>query len=77
MISGNKFFVLLTGNTLSAHKKIIDHLKDQRSGLQEVRTVDESDFILVFCPVVSRAGTDVEAAVKKLQDEAGIKIFKE
>ncbi|KAI5089529.1 hypothetical protein C0J45_20937, partial [Silurus meridionalis] len=35
--------------------------------LQEVSEVDECDFILVFCPVVLRAGTDIEAAIKKLQ----------
>uniref|UniRef100_A0A671N522 Uncharacterized protein n=1 Tax=Sinocyclocheilus anshuiensis TaxID=1608454 RepID=A0A671N522_9TELE len=29
-------------------------------------TVDESDIILVFCPIVSRAGTDIEAALNNL-----------
>uniref|UniRef100_A0A8C1LPE2 Uncharacterized protein n=1 Tax=Cyprinus carpio TaxID=7962 RepID=A0A8C1LPE2_CYPCA len=32
--------------------------------LEEARTVDESDIILVFCPIVSRAGTDIDAALK-------------
>ncbi|XP_053086563.1 uncharacterized protein LOC113531247 isoform X2 [Pangasianodon hypophthalmus] len=73
IFSGNKFFVLLSGNTLSAHTKIVDHLKNQRPDLQEVQTVDECDFVLVFCPVVSRAGTDIEAAVGKLQNAAGTK----
>ncbi|XP_060768695.1 uncharacterized protein LOC132875719 isoform X3 [Neoarius graeffei] len=72
-ISGNKFFVLLVGNTLNAHQKVIDHLKAQRPGLQEVKNVDECDFILVFCPVVSRAGPDIEEAVKKLQKESDTK----
>ncbi|MCI4394614.1 hypothetical protein PGIGA_G00170770 [Pangasianodon gigas] len=73
IFSGNKFFVLLSGNTLNAHKKVVDHLKNQRPDLQEVQTVDECDFVLVFCPIVSRAGTDIEAAVGKLQNDAGTK----
>lgn len=33
--------------------------------------MEESDFILGFCPIVSRAGTDIEAAVKKIQNVSG------
>ncbi|XP_046695226.1 uncharacterized protein LOC124379143 isoform X1 [Silurus meridionalis] len=64
---GKRFSVLLTGNTLNAHKTFVDHLRGEISDLQEVDSVDQSDFILVFCPVVSRAGTDIEAAEHKLQ----------
>ncbi|KAM9440545.1 uncharacterized protein Hap1MRO34_025780 [Clarias gariepinus] len=39
---------------------------------RKVSTVDECDFILAFCPIVSRAGTDIEAALKKLHQESGI-----
>ncbi|KAM9440328.1 uncharacterized protein Hap1MRO34_025592 isoform 3-T3 [Clarias gariepinus] len=73
VLSGKRFFVLLSGNTLNVHKAIIDHLTRQTSDLQEVSTVDDCDFILVFCPVVSRAGTDIEAAVQKLHSSSGTK----
>lgn len=75
--TGTKFYPLLAGNTLNAHEKVITLLKDRISGLQEVETVEQSDFILAFCSVVSRAGTDINAAVKKLQDAAGIDVRKE
>ncbi|XP_058630964.1 uncharacterized protein LOC131540323 [Onychostoma macrolepis] len=34
-------------------------------------TADESDIILVFCPIVSRAGTDIEAALNNLVYSTG------
>ncbi|XP_047665374.1 GTPase IMAP family member 8-like [Tachysurus fulvidraco] len=70
---GNKVFVLVTGNTLNVDKKFMEHLKQQKTDLQEVKNVAECDYVLVFCPIVSRAGTDIEAALKKLQDIAGSK----
>ncbi|KAK3527550.1 hypothetical protein QTP86_026645 [Hemibagrus guttatus] len=62
-----KFWLFGSGETLNSHKDFIAHLKKQVP-LQEVRTVDECDFILGFCPIVSRAGTDIEAAMKKLHN---------
>ncbi|KAF5900185.1 butyrophilin-like protein 2, partial [Clarias magur] len=73
ILSGKRFFLLLSGNALNVHETIIDHFKRQTSDLQEVVTVDECDFILVFCPVVSRAGTDIEAALQKLQSSSETK----
>ncbi|KAF4073303.1 hypothetical protein AMELA_G00257090 [Ameiurus melas] len=67
-VIGNKYFILSTGKTMNADTTIIDRLKEQIPDLQEVSEVDESDFILVLCPVVSRAGTDIEAAVQKLRN---------
>ncbi|XP_034156362.2 girdin isoform X2 [Pangasianodon hypophthalmus] len=65
--SNIKCFVCKSGNTLNSHKYFIDRLKEQIP-LQEVLTENACDFILVFCPIVSRAGTDIDAAVKKLQN---------
>ncbi|KAG7314475.1 hypothetical protein KOW79_021778 [Hemibagrus wyckioides] len=62
-----KCLVYTTGKTLNSHKHFIAHLKKQVH-LQEVSTEDECDFILCFCPIVSRAGTDIEAAMKKLHN---------
>ncbi|KAI5089496.1 hypothetical protein C0J45_20904, partial [Silurus meridionalis] len=66
VLLGNKFVIHVTGKTLNSHKDFMDRLKNSTPWLQEVETVDECDFILVFCPVVSRAGTDIEAAEKSL-----------
>ncbi|KAF4073302.1 hypothetical protein AMELA_G00257420, partial [Ameiurus melas] len=54
------------GKTLKSHRSFIDRLTELIR-LQEVDSVDKCDFILGFCPIVSRAGTDIEAAVKNLQ----------
>ncbi|XP_062844680.1 uncharacterized protein LOC134303258 isoform X2 [Trichomycterus rosablanca] len=65
---GIKCFILLSGKTLNVDRNFIDHLQRQVPQLKMVDKVEECNFILVFCPVVSRAGTDIEAALKKLQN---------
>ncbi|XP_058238979.1 uncharacterized protein LOC131348232 isoform X3 [Hemibagrus wyckioides] len=68
-----KYFTLVTGKTLGHHVDIQMELHKVILHLQKVVNLEESDFILVFCPVVSQAGTDIEAAVKKLSTQAGNK----
>lgn len=65
-----KYFTLITGRTLG-HYVDIEKKLQEGTGLQKVKNLEESDFILVFCPVGSRAGTDIEAAVKILSTQAG------
>lgn len=71
VLSGIKFLTLITGKTLHSDKSVIDYLKKQRPSLSRVQSVDECDFILVFCPIVSRAGTDIDAALQKLNKTSG------
>ncbi|XP_038819115.1 uncharacterized protein LOC120019754 isoform X2 [Salvelinus namaycush] len=61
----DKFFTVVTGNTLGSHKELIHRLAAKRH-LTEVMSLEESDVILAFCPIVSRAGTDVEAALQQI-----------
>ncbi|KAB5522670.1 hypothetical protein PHYPO_G00162140 [Pangasianodon hypophthalmus] len=68
-----KHFTLTSGNTLGCDVDIERKLQNLIPGLQKVQKVEECDFILVFCPVVSRAGTDIEAAVRKLSTLPGNK----
>ncbi|XP_056602794.1 uncharacterized protein LOC130419843 [Triplophysa dalaica] len=63
---GLKLFPILAGKTNNSHKGLIDTLINQIQDLKNGHTVDESDIVLVFCPIVSRAGTDIEAAMKKI-----------
>ncbi|KAK9974550.1 hypothetical protein ABG768_022638 [Culter alburnus] len=65
MITGKKYFILLPG-TSKPQEDIIRNVLQQTPGLEEVSTVAECDFILVFCIIVSRAGTDIDAAVNEL-----------
>uniref|UniRef100_A0AAY5ECY3 Uncharacterized protein n=1 Tax=Electrophorus electricus TaxID=8005 RepID=A0AAY5ECY3_ELEEL len=46
--------------------QFLHKLHKQISDLQEVSTVEECDVVLVFCPIVSRAGIDIEVALKQL-----------
>uniref|UniRef100_A0A7N6C0J7 Uncharacterized protein n=1 Tax=Anabas testudineus TaxID=64144 RepID=A0A7N6C0J7_ANATE len=61
--SWNKFFVFLAGNTNGAHHDLVEKLK--AVGHTEVNSLDECDYVLVFCPVASRVGTDVKEALDK------------
>uniref|UniRef100_A0A8C1XC94 Uncharacterized protein n=1 Tax=Cyprinus carpio TaxID=7962 RepID=A0A8C1XC94_CYPCA len=49
-------------------------MQTQIEDLREVRTVDESDIILVFCPIVSRAGTDIDVALKHFSNYTDFKL---
>ncbi|XP_036440057.1 uncharacterized protein LOC118817462 isoform X1 [Colossoma macropomum] len=59
-------FVVICGKTLNSHKPFLDHLT-LSPNFREVTSVDNSDVIIAFAPVVSRAGTDIEAALQKIQ----------
>ncbi|XP_062415417.1 uncharacterized protein LOC134107813 isoform X2 [Pungitius pungitius] len=60
-VSGKTFFVHLAGKTNGAHGDFVRYLTS--NGKVEVDSYAASDFLVVFCPVVSRVGTDIEAAL--------------
>ncbi|KAG7460919.1 hypothetical protein MATL_G00204060, partial [Megalops atlanticus] len=60
-----KVYLVLAGNTLNVHKTFVDRL-GAKVHLTEVQKVEECDVILAFCPISSRAGTDIDAALKKI-----------
>uniref|UniRef100_A0A8C2F1R9 Uncharacterized protein n=1 Tax=Cyprinus carpio TaxID=7962 RepID=A0A8C2F1R9_CYPCA len=61
-----KYYVIEMGKSGNLRKEILGHLHQQRPYLEEVRSVEDCNVILVFCPIVSRAGTDIDAALNKL-----------
>ncbi|KAK7172858.1 hypothetical protein R3I93_002854 [Phoxinus phoxinus] len=61
-----KVFSILAGKTNDCEKKCIEILKNRIQNLREGSSADKSDIILMFCPIVSRTGTDIEAALTKL-----------
>ncbi|XDV21132.1 hypothetical protein PO909_026298 [Leuciscus waleckii] len=74
---GVKVFTFFSGNTnelQKIHVDFIDTLRNRIESLREVSTVDESDIVLVLCPIVSRTGTDIEAAVKNVKDNTDSKL---
>ncbi|NP_001313398.1 uncharacterized protein LOC563420 [Danio rerio] len=56
-----KVHLLLCGRTLGAHTQVLAGLP----GVQASELMD-CQLILAFCPVVSRVGTDIEEALKKI-----------
>ncbi|XP_066514922.1 uncharacterized protein [Hoplias malabaricus] len=73
MPRSTKYLTIVSGNTLDVHKKVINLLHKARPGLKPVTTVEKCDVILVFCPIVSRAGTDINDAVQQLNDVSAVK----
>lgn len=58
------FRVILAGRTNGAHRSIVQKLKD--IGQTEETSTQESDYCVIFCPVVSRVGTDIAEALDKI-----------
>ncbi|KAL6461355.1 hypothetical protein MHYP_G00294990 [Metynnis hypsauchen] len=57
-----KVFVMVFGRTLNSHRTFLDHLMVS-SSFCEVTSVDDSDVIIAFVSIASRAGTDIQAAL--------------
>lgn len=63
-MSGKRFFVQEAGRTQGAH---IDYVKSlKKIGQFEVLSPEESDYIVIFCPIASRVGTDVGEALENI-----------
>ncbi|XP_031436944.1 uncharacterized protein LOC105897782 isoform X2 [Clupea harengus] len=57
-----KIHLLVCGNTMGVHNDLV-----RRVGVPTLEVgVEECQIILVFCPVWSRAGTDIDAALSKV-----------
>ncbi|XP_072307478.1 uncharacterized protein [Eucyclogobius newberryi] len=64
--------VIVSGNTLNRHKDVLAQLKSNGPDclhLQEAQRDEDSQVTIVFCPVVSRVGTDVETALRCITDD--------
>ncbi|XP_008287900.1 uncharacterized protein LOC103363077 [Stegastes partitus] len=62
---GKKFFVIVEGITHDAHQHIVERFK-RGEGQTEVTSHDQCDYLLVFCPVSSRVGTNITEALNHL-----------
>ena len=63
-----KVFIIFAGNTLNTHAKFWQRLV-RSNDAEEVANVRDCDVTFTFCPIVSRVGTDVEAAVQLIPSE--------
>ncbi|XP_061580344.1 uncharacterized protein LOC133446347 [Cololabis saira] len=65
-----KVHKVTTGKTFGAEKQLLKQMKD---GLHvKLTSPEESDVIIVFSPISSRVGSDVEAAMRKVSDDKKI-----
>ncbi|XP_061578853.1 uncharacterized protein LOC133445544 [Cololabis saira] len=65
-----KVHKVTTGETFGAEKQLLRQIKD---GLHvKFKSPQKSDVIIVFCPISSRVGSDVEAAMRKVSDNKKI-----
>ncbi|KAM9494523.1 uncharacterized protein Hap1MRO34_004426 isoform 1-T1 [Clarias gariepinus] len=79
MFQGNpimkKNYVMVLGNTMNSHKTFLEALTSKRGSditslkLCEVSSSDNSDVIIAFVPIASRAGTDISNAMEKIPKE--------
>ncbi|XP_051816495.1 uncharacterized protein si:ch211-245h14.1 [Acanthochromis polyacanthus] len=60
-VSGKRFHVKVVGTTNGAHRPIVEGFK--RGGQTHVMSPEQCDYLLVFCPVASRVGTDISEAL--------------
>ncbi|XP_031437703.1 uncharacterized protein LOC116223811 isoform X2 [Clupea harengus] len=74
---GEKYLIRAGTRTIKLYTRVPGNVKDYCTTLlssldakkqTEKTSVEECDVILAFCPVVSRLGTDVEAALDKIPD---------
>ncbi|XP_066511297.1 uncharacterized protein [Hoplias malabaricus] len=60
-----KYFMTAHGQTFTSHLTFLERLSNHLR-LREVYSLDESDIVISFVAIVSRAGTDIEAALQAM-----------
>ncbi|KAI4785505.1 hypothetical protein KUCAC02_037722, partial [Chaenocephalus aceratus] len=63
-VPGKKFHVSVAGCTNGAHETYVNDLKGL--GQIEVISPEQSDYLVLFCPIASRVGTDIGEAMDKI-----------
>lgn len=63
-----KVHSVTTGQTFGADGEILEKVKTLLSSTTKVKITDYQgcDIIIVFCPITSRVGSDVPAAMRKI-----------
>ncbi|XP_022521683.2 uncharacterized protein LOC111189860 isoform X1 [Astyanax mexicanus] len=69
-----KLFMMVFGNPLNSHLTFMNRLR-QRLSYGEGTSIEESDVIIAFVAISSRAGTDIEAALQEIPQGLAQSIF--
>ncbi|XP_060910088.1 uncharacterized protein LOC132987208 [Labrus mixtus] len=71
-LSRVKFFSVVTGRTCGADDVIMEQVKKVgwfSTNVEPATDPQDCDIIILFCPITSRVGTDVDAAMKKISGD--------
>ncbi|XP_062287346.1 titin-like [Scomber scombrus] len=70
-----KVYSKVTGQTFGAHQVLLDKVKSMSRSVTVETTEDlhESHVVIAFCPITSRVGSDVEAAMTDITGSCGQK----
>ncbi|KAF7650596.1 hypothetical protein LDENG_00123340 [Lucifuga dentata] len=61
------FYMVVSGETFGAHNTLLEKVRNKaKFHLNETNNVEDCQVIIVFCPISSRVGSDVEAAMNKV-----------
>lgn len=61
-----KYKMEVTGETFGANLQLLQKVETQLLRLEESTPNQDYQVIFVFCPIISRIGTDVDAAMHKV-----------
>ncbi|KAM4624380.1 uncharacterized protein ACJ7VT_005232 [Polymixia lowei] len=64
MVNMKTFSTYVSGKTLGADKAFVEGLVSR--GATKVDSPEKSDITIVFCPIASRMGTDIDSALSKI-----------
>ncbi|GLD69038.1 uncharacterized protein AKAME5_002035100 [Lates japonicus] len=68
-----KVFSLVTGQTCGADEAILKKVKNCRGiTMEETSHWDQCDVIIIFCPISSRPGSDVQDAMSRVQGDSPV-----
>ncbi|XP_053532529.1 uncharacterized protein LOC128628669 isoform X1 [Ictalurus punctatus] len=72
MLPVHSVYPLVLGKTMNSNKHFMDRLRSEMK-LHEVDSQNDCDVLIAFIPIVSRAGTDIQAALERIPTEHSYK----
>ncbi|XP_071335048.1 uncharacterized protein [Trachinotus anak] len=65
-----KYQQIVCGETFGAHQQLMEQVKGRfQDGVQIIESSQDSQVIVVFCPISSRVGSDAAAAMTSVKDD--------
>lgn len=69
-----RIYPVVSGETFGAAETILVQVKNQKSTEVQTGSLQDCDIIMVFCPITSRIGSDVEGALGREEGNENLKI---